>query len=252
MKKISLAIAIVFCISVPSRADLILHYEGDNSSLDSSGYGHDGALGNGATYAPGRIGQAFSFDGTDDFLAGPVIPQINPTSFSIALWVKGAPEGGNRLLADSSHGGTRAGSVNWEGFALQLIGNNRVDFAFGNGSTFPHVTSTSVVADNTFHHVAATFDGSLMSMYVDGSLENTTNFTGTPMVSGRPFRLGNHDQLTSRALNGLLDDVRLYNDVLTAGEVRNLANVPEPNTGAIFGVTLLMCSLVRRKQHRQN
>jgi opacity protein-like surface antigen len=247
MRNFILTAAFLFCLSGSASADLILHYMADNSSIDSSGHGHDGTLFNGATYATGQLGQAFSFDGTDDYLAGPVIPEINPNSFSIALWVKAVPESGLRLLADSSHGGNRGGSFNWDGFALQLNGGGAADFAFGNGSTFPHVTSTTVVADNTFHHLAATFDGSLMSIYVDGALDNTASFSGTPTVSGRPFRLGNHDQLTSRALNGLLDDVRLYDEVLTAGQVNGLANVPEPASGTIFGISLAVIALVRRR-----
>ncbi len=249
MRNLVLAVTLLFCLSGSACADLILHYQADNSSIDSSGYGHDGTLFNGATYAAGQLGEAFLFDGVNDYLAGPVVPQINPNSFSIALWVKAVPESGLHLLADSSHGGSRGGSINWEGFALQLNGGV-ADFAFGNGSTFPHVTSNTVVADNTFHHLAATFDGSLMSIYVDGDLDNTASFSGTPMVSGRPFRLGNHDQLTGRALNGLLDDVRLYDEVLTAGQVQGLANVPEPASGTIFGITLAVLALVRRRHPR--
>ena len=232
-----------------SRADLILHYAANGSSLDSSGNGHHGTLVNGATYGSGQLGQAFVFDGINDHLVGPVIPQINPNSFSIAFWINAAPENGLRLVADSSHGGTRNGSINWEGFAVQLFGNNTIDFTFGNGTTFPHVSSTSIVADNTFHHVAATFDGSLMSMYVDGVLENTQAFTGTPMVSGRAFRLGQHDQL-NRALDGSLDDVRLYNNVLTAGQVGALAGVPEPASASILLASLAVVCCRRRRRTR--
>ncbi len=248
MKYLFFAATLLIGIGGSANADLVLHYTADNTSQDISGNGHDGTLFNGATYDAGKLGQAFSFDGTNDYLAGPVIPEINPNSFSIALWVNAVAEGGNRLLADSSHGGTRNGSINWEGFALQLTGANTVDFAFGNGSGFPHVTSTSIVADNSFHHVAATFDGSVLSMYVDGVFENSASYSGTPMISGRPFRLGNHDQLTNRALDGLLDDVRLYNEVLSPGQIAGLASVPEPASGTTFVFSLAVFVLTRRKK----
>lgn len=239
-------------VANPQRlnGDLILHYQANGNVLDSSGNGHDGTLFNGATFGTGVHGQAFSFDGVNDFVAGPVVPQIDLTSFSVALWINAVPENHLRLLIDSSHGGTRGGSLNYEGFAVQLFANGRVDLAIGNGAgNFPHVVSDTHVADNTFHHVAATFDGTIMSMYVDGVLEETTVFTGTPATSGRPIRLGNHDQFTNRALNGLLDDVRIYNHVLAASEVSALASVPEPGSfSCVCGA--LAAIAMKRRRHR--
>ena len=238
----------VFWMANVTSADVILHYSANGNVLDSSGNGHDGALFNGATYGTGVAGQAFSFDGINDFLEGPVVPQINPNAFSAAFWVNAAPVNGLQLVFDSSHGGTRNGSINWEGFAFQFFSNNHIDFAFGNGTAFPHVLSTSVVADNSFHHVAATFDGSLMSLYIDGVLDNTAAFSGTPNISGRPIRLGNHDQLTNRALNGLVDDVRLYNEVLSASQVQALANIPEPGSLALLAPAAIVMFMRRKRR----
>ena len=231
-----------------SKADLILHYEAENNATDSSAFGNHGALANGTTYGSGMIGNAFVFDGINDTVEGPVLTQINPNQFSIAMWVKAVPNNGLVLLADSSHGGNRGGSVDWTGFALQIGSNNRVDFAYGNNSTFPHVMSNAVIADNTFHHVAATFDGTTLSMYIDGVLDNTAAYSGTATVSGRNFRLGNHDQLTSRAFEGTLDDVRVYNETLSAGQVAGLASIPEP--GSALAIGLIGLGLISRRRRR--
>ncbi len=243
----ALFLVALFVTNSPSaNADLILHYRGDNNALDSSGYGNHGALNNGTSYGSGVSGAAFVFDGSNDTVEGPVVTQLNNSAFTIAMFVKSAPNSGHRLLADTSHGGNRGG-INHEGFALQLV-NGFANLAVGNGSSFPSVFSSTAINDDQFHHVAGTFDGSQISIYIDGVLENTTAYTGTYDLSERNFRLGNHDQFTNRALNGSLDDVRLYNEALSGSQIAALAAIPEPGTGFLVCCAGLGMLMVRRKK----
>ncbi len=239
----ALALVLTFGISA-SKAGLVAHWTGDGTTADATGNGHTGTLVNGTTYDTGVIGQAFSFDGINDYITVPGNAALQPATISVGMWVKAASSSGLQLLMDSSHG---TGNAGW---AVQLFGTssavsqaNRVDFAYGNGSTFPHVQSNVIVADNTWHHVLATLDGSDMRIFVDGALDNTVPYTGTPVASTNNsgnIRMGKHFSL-NRQLNGLLDDVRIYDNAVTS--------VPEPASPVLLGIAGAL--LFGRRQMRR-
>ncbi len=249
--QIALFGTILSILAPDARAGLIAHWTGDNTTADSSGNGHTASLINGASYGVGVLGQAFSFDGADDYVTVPGNAALQPSTLSVAMWVNAAPGGGLRLLADSSHGGTLAGS-NQGGWALQLDTDNTLNFAYGNGSSFPNLSTSTVVADTSFHHVAAILDGADMRLYIDGFLNASGTYSGTPVLStvnSGNIRLGNHYQF-SRPLNGLLDDVRIYDHALSLSEISVLsgtASVPEPSSFA----GLLFVSVAAYVGHRR-
>lgn len=234
---VALILIFTFGFVSTSRAGLIAHWTGDNTVLDATGNGHDGTLVNGTTYDTGVIGQAFKFDGVDDYISVSGDAALQPATISVAMWIKATSNSADQLLIDSSHGPGNAGwAVQLFGTARVATQENRVDFAYGNGAGFPHVQSTAIVADGTWHHVLATLNGTDMRIYVDGGLDNTASYTGTPVAStnnGGEIRLGRHYSL-NRQLNGLLDDVRIYDIAVTS--------VPEPSSlllaslaGLLFG-----------------
>ncbi len=230
--------------STECRADLIAHWTGNGTSIDQTGGGHDGSLFGSATYAPGKIGQAFSFGGGSYFEASNSAG-LQPSAITVAMWIKVMPSAGIQLLADSHHGAPGPNA----GWALQLS-NNHLSFAYGNGSSFPEIISTGILADNDFHHVAASLDGSSLRLYIDGALDATLAYSGTPTATGQnggKIRLGNHYHF-SRPLNGLIDDVRIYNTALNSGQVASLASVPEPSGLASILLVLSPIPAFRRNR----
>ncbi len=246
MKIIRFAIAavITFCAVSISSADIVMHLKGDGTALDATTNGHDGSLVNGTSYAAGKLGQAFSFDGVDDHITVNASGDLEPSpEISVAMWIKAMPSGGLKLLADSSHGSSN-GNFGW---AIQMTSAGRVGIAYGNSSGFPALDSTTVLADNTFHHFAATLDGTDMRIYVDGILDGTASYSGTPMGTGQEIRLGRHFSLT-RQYNGLLDDVRIYNNALSGSQVLALTSVPEPSSiGYLLFVGIGIAARRKRK-----
>lgn len=248
MINVSRLIAILILPCASANAGLIAYWTGNGNALDASGNGHHGTLMNGAGYGTGVVGQAFQFDGVNDYVEVPGATSLEPNTISVAMWVNATSTGNIQLLADTSHGP----GTNNNGWALQIQANNRASFAYGNGSTFPEVGSSSIVADGTFHHVVGTLDGSDLRMYVDGVFESSVAYTGTPgdsTANGGNIRLGNH-YLFSRPVNGLIDEVRIYDHALSLSEVQALAGaaVPEPNSVAVLCLTGIGLLWTRRRR----
>ena len=234
------ALCLILLFSSQAKADLVAHWTGDNTAIDATGNGHDGTI-NGAGFGAGQFGQAFVFDGFNDSVIVDADPSLEPTSeISISLWVQAPTENRLRNLIDSTHG---AGQAGW---AVQLGAGNFVSFAYGNGSTFPGL-GASLGADGQFHHVVATYDGSLLNLYVNGSLENTLAYTGTPLASGRDIQIGRHLVL-NRPLEGSLDDIRIYDHALSSTEVSRLfTGVPEPTA---LGPLAFLFAFISSKRRR--
>jgi len=116
----------------------------------------------------------------------------------------------------------------------------------GSGALIGQVTSTNILSDNHWHHVAVTYDQSIfgpfsgaMSIYVDGQFDSSVFAGGNwSWVATQEIELGlSHDTNSWQAYQGLLDDVRVYNRVLNGTEIASL------HTGAIVDTNALVMQL---------
>jgi hypothetical protein len=194
-------------------------YAFENNANDSSGNGYTGTLVNGPTFVAGRIGQAVNLDGTNDYVQ---IPRSVQDSFSIAFWVRTTTSGGagthwwvGKGLVD----GEVAGVAN--DFGVSLVG---AQAAFGVGNADTTIKSTGNINDGAWHHVAVTRNSSsgAMILYIDGVQQaSATGPTGTKNTPAN-LRIGSL-QTNINFFAGQIDEVRLYNVVLTASQVSALA-----------------------------
>jgi hypothetical protein len=79
---------------------------------------------------------------------------------------------------------------------------------------------------NTWSHVAVTYDGSNMLLYVNGALVATKAQTGTIATGNQALRIGNSNASISEGFNGLIDEIRIYNRALSAAEIGSDMNTP--------------------------
>jgi hypothetical protein len=130
----------------------------------------DSSLGN--TVADGIIGTNCGyFDGTGDWLSVPASTDFDPsTAWSVECWVYAPGAWQTDAII--------AGIVNnwWFSYSFTSVGITSTKFgiSFYNGATWQHVNSTTTPIADTWYHIAATWDGTYLRLFVDGVLENTS------------------------------------------------------------------------------
>ena len=77
----------------------------------------------------------------------------------------------------------------------------------------------SLLPLNAWSHLAATFNGTALKLYVNGDLIRTTNISGNIATSADVLQIGGNTVFTDEYFKGLIDDVRIYNRVLTQSEI---------------------------------
>ncbi len=214
------------------------------TAYDRSGNANNGTLTNGPAVAPGRIGQALNFDGTDDYVEiAPVagLPAFSDTTHSVAFWVKGAAnQVDNRVYAEGND------SVGTPLFSLGTAeggDSGKLDVYIRDDSNtvlLNHIQTTANVFDGAWHHVVWADNNGAAKVYVDGILDMTdftyTRSTLTLNVTavGAIVRTGVQDWLS-----GSIDEVRAYNRVLSAAEVAGLYDMGKVKVGTRPGDEVL-------------
>ncbi len=205
------------CVTPPSG--LVGWWPGDGDATDISGQGNNGTLQGVVTFAAGKVGQAFSLNGTNAFVEIPNISALDPVAAgSQDAWVYF-----NQLPSVAGHimeiiGKGSAG----RDFDLQAETDNRFRFYIAGGT---QVASTTVIQSGVWYHVAGTWDSTLgLKMYVNGSFENTNPTLVTRAPSGEPLQIGNQPYFGPRLFNGLIDEAEVFNRALSSNEVAAIFN----------------------------
>jgi hypothetical protein len=178
----------------------------------------------------GKIGKAFHIDPdvTDKIDFGDHADWDNITSGTWAFWVKFdnlAAGTAHRLWSKWDGGGNRA----W--YHSIDNGYDRFSFQCGDGGQRYDTANSSISGDDTWHHVAYTYDGgaNVISGYVNGVYSAPGYTSGTPLDSipaeTAELWVGQFDSHTGYEHDGHLDDLRFYkNRVLTVTEIQALYN----------------------------
>jgi hypothetical protein len=207
----------------------IAHWKFDETSgttaADSSGGGNPGTI-SGAVPTTGQDAGAFDFDGVDDVVnVGSAAIFDNPAALTVSAWIRpdNTGEGGYGRIVQKGNGTNGAA-----GYRFTMAGTNQLEFVVDYATT--DLTRRSVVNSltmSTWQHVAVTWDGSAsasnVKIYVNG-VEVSSYATTTSGVGARgddsatDLRIGNND-LGSRTFNGVIDDVKFYDQVLSASDL---------------------------------
>ncbi|MBI4167902.1 MAG: hypothetical protein HY515_03005 [Candidatus Aenigmarchaeota archaeon] len=187
---------------------------------DSSGWNNQGTLVSGVNHTAGKFGNALSFDKT-------TLQYVNITPntaggfnylkdrFSVTVWVNVKTVIGNQRIVQIGYPFAGAGG---NGSILYIDSFNDAIFTVTHGTSQITANSTAgKVASDQWAYVAGTYDGDNVRLYVNGTLitnAQISNFTlNATYASISSWQ-------TSR-MNGTIDEVKIYNRTLSAGEIQN-------------------------------
>ncbi|HEX2784696.1 MAG TPA: PQQ-dependent sugar dehydrogenase, partial [Ilumatobacteraceae bacterium] len=205
------------------------------TATDASGHGLTGTLTNGPGHVPGRYGNAVNFDGTNDYvdLGNPAGLQLTG-SVTISAWVYSSTFPGDDAPIVSKRG---TGELGYQLDTTVDTGPRTIGFKLTNnsGTNMFRYGATALQA-NTWYHVAGVYNATAgtLDVYLNGVLDNGS-LVGTVTTSQQNSTVNvNIGQRPSGgySFNGLIDDVRIHNRALTAGENQTAMNAPLGSTGS--------------------
>ncbi len=220
-------------------ADLAAYWAFDEgtglTAADSSGSGNDGTLMNGPLWVSGVPGSAIRFNGADSHVAvGAVGSLADLGPMTVSAWIRPDSMGAMGLGRIVSKENGSPGR-----WMLTLDGSRNLSFAKDHAVQELQRTGTpDVISVGTWQHVAATWDGNASAggvhLYVDGvetAYSLSQDGLGARVSDATlPLTIGNRPSL-DRGFDGAIDEVRVYNRVLSAGEIATLAaGGPIPGT----------------------
>lgn len=217
-----------------------------STTPDSSGNGNDLQVA-GPTQVPGRWGDAFDFNGADaDSLKASA--KFQPAHVTVMAWVK-APSSPGSYKDILSQGGDPSCAV--ASYALYAGAGGGLQFYIATSATTAVLSAAEAPAniwDGNWHAVAGVYDGSSVSLYVDGvEVGSPTSATGSAIDYALPdstFEVGDFHACSGFAFSGAIDEVRVYNRALSYGEIAELqasdATIP-PELTASSTSTIAAC-----------
>ncbi len=194
--------------------------EGTGTALDSSSYERHGSFGGSPQFVAGVLGDALEFDGDDYVTIDGYKGVLGTHAFSITGWIKTT----NTATQEIVYWGTYSG-----GHRVEFrIDSNRLRISHGIGNA----QGDTDVTDGEWHHVVVTLPENCriddVRFYVDG--RDDTQPRSDPdvfdIVGGWDVTIGWRPSQTDRPFIGSIDDVRIYDNVLTQAEIRELIRPP--------------------------
>lgn len=199
------------------------------AALDASGYENDGLLGNNATRsAAGYFGSALELSGATGRvdLAG---LDIHSDRLTIMMWIHADDFGSYdaRLISKSTSPAEQD-----HVWMLSTFTGPRLRFRLRTaGVTSTLVASSGTLQAGRWHHVAASYDGAAMRLYLDGALVGSLAKTGPvardPNV---PTWIGSNPGTFDQVFDGRIDEVKIFGRALSAAEIAQEMAAPLPAT----------------------
>jgi hypothetical protein len=239
--------------ATPINSGLVACYNLNGNANDLSNHGNNGSI-NGATLATDRFNvanMAYAFNGFDQFIGfGDILDSVFTKSpiaqFTVSGWAKSAawaPYAGGGIMIGKFCGGG-ANGYEW---AINHDDNGKVraSVANTNATNFIELESSSIIPTNSWFHFVLTFDGNQpelnrANLFVDTSLGIVYRHFGTigtsivntnqEMLIGSGHVFSNASQLNNQ-YNGTIDNIRIYDRVLSSSEINSLFTCTNTTTG---------------------
>ena len=224
-------------LTVPDSDDsnlekgLIAWYPLDGDASDISGNFRNGVV-IGSTVCEnrhGEFGKAYSFDGLDDYITIAHDSEFNALPLTLSAWFKSnGNNNGSGLVSKYT-------AASWNGWQLMEMKNKIVPWYLSGfsprnviiGNYGENKEFETEYKKDEWNHAVTVFSKDGGFLYLNGELCDYKDWTGTPKAptSGYPITIGyypTYDNRKTGFYNGFIDDVRIYNRILTANEIHAL------------------------------
>ncbi len=183
---------------------------------DGSGNGNHGTVNGAARTATGRFGRALTFDGVNDQVAVPDASSLDLSDeMTLEAWVRPVSENaGWRTVVLKEQTGDLVYGLYAAATGFRPSGHIFV------GDDDERVQAPSTLPANAWSHLATTYDGSALRIYVNGTLADTFATNGDMTVSSGLLRIGGNT-IWNEWFEGAIDEVRVYDSALSATQIQD-------------------------------
>lgn len=206
--------------AVPGLVAAYSFNEGTGTTLaDRSGRGHTGTISGAAWSTQGKYGGALSFDGVNDWVTINDTAALDLTAgMTIEAWVLPSTVNGWRTVLLKERPG---GLV----YSLYTSGDGTRPSGYVAAPGDISVIGTGSLATTAWTHVAMTYDGVTLRLFVNGIQVSSRALTTSITTSTGVLRIGGNN-VWSEFFQGRIDEIRIYNRALTAAELQADMNAP--------------------------
>lgn len=168
------------------------------------------------------LGGCLAFDGSDDYVAIGTIPKLNLREFTLTAWINSTTVsvGTKQVISDSDSLGNNylyGLEINRTAGRVSLLTSGAV------------LTGTRAISANTWYFIAGTRRGTdpnwTLSVYVNGALDITSTFSNA-LHAQQVAAIGRLGNGANHQFSGKIDEVRVYNRVLSLSEIQSLYTNP--------------------------
>lgn len=199
------------------------YYKFSRDAGDASGSNNVGVI-NGATNVSGKIGNGYSFDGTNDYInIGTVLDNIwGDNKVTVSAWVNfSAFSGKDTIMGTILSGGLGGLNLFYEN-STSLLRFSKVGISGGNCDW-----SSASFTTGSWIHIVAVSDNNGMDLWVNGTKRATNTNTSSWVDSTTDTGIGMayvSDTTTENPLDGIIDEVAIWKRPLTDTEIQDLYN----------------------------
>jgi hypothetical protein len=220
----------------PPPDGLVSWWPGDGNALDYLG-NNDGTLMNGAGFVRGMVNKAFRFDGVNDYVITGGVGINDLQQLTLETWIMLAGEPGGqpankiqRFVSVYPHekavirhdGGNDPGQLHF------FLNFGKVDYSTWDeyhvlrDIRYPGFYDPPALLTGIFYHVAGTFDGSVMRLYLDGEEvgSQVVDVAANGLIEGEGVYISDPGE----PMPGLIDEVSIYNRALASEEIKAIYN----------------------------
>lgn len=183
----------------------------------------------GITVITNAQNNALDFDGSNDYVATASSMSLSGSAVTLEAWINVDVFQASSPYISSLLGIEGASDVCLFRLGDTGLASNKLQFGLRIGESNIKLDGNTALATNTWYHVAATYDGATMKIYVNGILDVSASQTGSFTASGN-FYLADSEQWTGRYLNGKMDEARVWSDARSQTEIR--ANMYQELSGS--------------------